>query len=384
MTRKVIDLPFALLILCLFFAACAPEATLTPESTLSSVAEQPTEAPRVVDPTPTPKPALAATPTQQAYVIAQEDQFAYQQAARLGRGVNLGNALEAPREGEWGVTLKEEYFDLIRDAGFDSVRVPIRWNAYALEESPFTISPDIFARVDWVIEQATARELAVVINIHHYEEIMATPRPEKERFLAIWEQIAKHYQSAPDTVFFEILNEPNGSLSTLYWVEYANEAIQVIRKTNPDRSIVVGPGNWNSLWNLWELSLPETDRNLIVTFHYYDPFQFTHQGAEWVDNSDPWLGTQWVEDEESLAKIRADFKVAYDWSLVNRRPIYLGEFGAYSKADLESRHLWTRSVARIAEEYGFAWAYWEFCAGFGVYDPNNERWNDPILTALIQ
>ena len=36
---------------------------------------------------------------------------------RLGRGINLGNALDAPKEGEWGVTLKEGYFKAIKEAG---------------------------------------------------------------------------------------------------------------------------------------------------------------------------------------------------------------------------------------------------------------------------
>lgn len=367
--------------LCLFLAGCGGSISIpTPTVELpTATIEIPTsELPTSTLPVkPTPTPTLTPGP------ISLENQFAFEQAARLGRGVNLGNALEAPNEGEWGVVLEEGYFDLIKQAGFDTVRVPIRWNAHALEKPPYTIDADFFARVDWVVDQALARNLNVILNIHHYNELMEEPRPHKERFLALWEQIADHYRQAPDSVYFELLNEPNNTLSALYWNDYAQEAIRTIRRTNARRTIIVGPGDWNSLWKLNELQLPEEDRNLIVTFHYYEPFQFTHQGAEWVENSTPWLGTKWSDDEASIGKIRRDFDIVKQWSEKNQRPIFLGEFGAYSKADDTSRHLWTNAVARAAEERGFSWAYWEFCAGFGVYNREKQSWNEPILTALI-
>jgi len=66
----------------------------------------------------------------------------FKQNKHLGRGINLGNALDGPSEGEWGVTLKEEYFKIIKKAGFDSVRIPIFVSTHALKEPPYTIDPD--------------------------------------------------------------------------------------------------------------------------------------------------------------------------------------------------------------------------------------------------
>src|SRR5262249_54322440 len=131
----------------------------------------------------------------------------------ISRGVNFGNALEAPNEGEWGVTLKEEYFDAIARAGFSSVRVPIRWSAHAEKEAPYTIDAKFFERIDWVIGQALSRKLAVVINVHHYEEMDRDPESHLPRFLVLWKQIAERYRSKPDHVFFEILNEPHDKLT---------------------------------------------------------------------------------------------------------------------------------------------------------------------------
>jgi endoglucanase len=71
------------------------------------------------------------------------------------------------------------------------------------------------------------------------------------------------------------------------------------------------------------------------------------------------------------------------WGEASNRPIYLGEFGAYGKADVQSRALWTAFVARQAEERGMSWAYWELCAGFGAYDAGKGVWREELLEALV-
>jgi endoglucanase len=307
----------------------------------------------------------------------------FQQNQCLARSVNLGNALEAPNEGEWGVTLQTEYFQLIKDAGFTAIRIPIKWSGHASPAAPYTIQSSFFARVDWAVAQAISRGLAAVINIHHYDEIMQNPEQHKDRFLALWEQLADHYKKYPDELFFELLNEPNANLTAELWNQYLAEAIQLIRQTNPYRTLIAGPVQWNSIGMIPTLALPDSDRNIIVTFHYYNPFEFTHQGAEWVSGSDTWLGTTWTGTSEQRQAVVQEFDAADAWAKVNNRPFYLGEFGAYSKADLNSRYLWTFFVAREAERRNFSWAYWEFCSGFGIYDPIAKKWNETLLKALI-
>jgi endoglucanase len=186
--------------------------------------------------------------------------FAMDRPLPIMRGINLGNALEAPFEGQWGVVIKDEYFKLIKDAGFDHVRIPIRWNAYADYKPPYTINPYIFERVDHVINEAFKNGLYVIINIHHYEEIMQEPEKHKERFLKLWEQIADHYKNYPESLYFELLNEPCFNLKSNLWNEYLKEAIKIIRKTNPTRKIIVGPTEWNNLYKLNELTIPLDDK----------------------------------------------------------------------------------------------------------------------------
>ena len=104
----------------------------------------------------------------------------------LRRGINMGNMLEAPTEGEWGLTLQEEYLDLIKEAGFDFVRLPVRWNTRAEQEWPYSIDPAFFARVDKVVNWALGRELAVILDLHHSEEMMGDPWSHIDRYLGIW------------------------------------------------------------------------------------------------------------------------------------------------------------------------------------------------------
>ncbi len=323
---------------------------------------------------PTPAPQLTSS---------RKGPDAFEQNKRLGRGVNLGNALEAPKEGEWGVTLQEEYFNLIQSAGFDSVRIPIRWSTHASQASPYTIEAAFFERVDWAVDQSIQNNLQVVINMHHYEEIFTDPAEHQERYLALWKQIAAHYKDYPDNLVFEILNEPHDKLTAPLWNDLLVKALAVVRQTNPERNVIIGPAEWNSLYKLSDLRLPEDDRQLIVTFHYYQPFQFTHQGAEWADGSEAWLGTTWMGTPAQEKALERDLDLAAGWAEKNNRPLYLGEFGAYNKADMDSRARWTAAVARQAEKRGMSWAYWEFCAGFGVYDPQLQVWINPLLNALI-
>lgn len=302
---------------------------------------------------------------------------------KMGKGINLGNALEAPEEGEWGMVIEEEYIELIRRAGFDAVRIPIRWNAHAKNSAPYTIYPEFFERIDKVVNWALDRDLLVMINIHHYNELMDQPARHRERFISIWEQIGDHYKEYENTLLFEVLNEPHGNLGPVRWNVFLKDAVEAIRKTNPNRTIVIGTSPWGGSGGLEDLSLPDDDRNLIVTVHNYNPFQFTHQGAEWVEGSDAWVGTTWTATEEQKNALIEELGRIKNWGEQHDRPIHLGEFGAYSAAPEESRILWTDYIRSEAEERGFSWAYWEFGAGFGIYDRESQQWRKGLLKALL-
>jgi endoglucanase len=310
-----------------------------------------------------------------------KDAFYYNRL--LGRGINLGNALEAPMEGAWGVTLRPEYFQIIKDAGFNAVRIPIRWSAHAETSPLYPIDAAFFDRVDWAVDQALSRNLVVVINVHHFVEMDKTPLDTLPRLFAIWTQIAQHYRGYSDRLFFELLNEPHDHLTDEVWQEFVPILLRVVRASNPTRIVLIGPAAWNGISHLDKLQLPEDDRYLIVTFHYYNPMPFTHQEAGWVKGSEAWKGTIWLGTTGEHEELAAAFNSAASWGERNTRPLNVGEFGAYEVGDMASRARWTRAVVEEAERRGFSWTYWEFCSGFGAYDLIADAWREPLLHALM-
>lgn len=236
-------------------------------------------------PTPSPRPAMSAMPAPDP----KETRLPFR------RGVNLGNALEAPMEGAWGLVIQDEWMAIIRDAGFDHVRLPVRWSAHAGREAPYTIDPTFLARVDHVLDLALEADLGVVLNVHHYEEMASEPLIHQERLEAIWRQLAVHYAEQPDNVAFELMNEPNGAADA-QWGSIWPPLYDIVRESDPDRLICVTGANWSSAGALSILTLPErvaTDDRVFATFHFYEPFSFTHQNADWVKGADAWGGTLW-------------------------------------------------------------------------------------------
>lgn len=324
--------------------------------------------------------AVAAVPA--ADPPPKADIFAANTA--LGRGVNLGNALEAPQEGDWGLTLQPEYFKLVRDAGFATVRLPVRWSAHAAKDAPYAVEAKFFERVDWALDRAAEQKLNVVLNVHHYAEMDDDPDAHLPRLVGIWEQVARRYKDRPPSVVFELLNEPHEKLTEEKWNAAIPAVLKAVRTTNPARPVVVGPGQWNGIWALPKLKLPD-DPNLIVTVHHYDPFPFTHQGAPWVTDEKvkATTGVRWTGSADEVKALRAKFDEAQTWAKAHNRPVFLGEFGAYQTADTDSRARWTAAVAREAEARGWSWAYWEFGSGFGAYDRDAKKWREPLLKALV-
>jgi endoglucanase len=221
----------------------------------------------------------------------------------------------------------------------------------------------------------------VILDLHEFHAMGENPEANKEKFLAFWQQLATHCRNASDQVLFEILNEPSAKLTPTLWNEYLREALTIIRASNPTRTVIIGPGFWNSVDHLNELALPETDRNLIVTVHYYKPMEFTHQGAAWTGNKDK-TGVDWGADAERQA-VKNDFAKVAAWAKEHNRPILLGEFGAYDKGPTDARVRYTDCVARTAESFGWSWSYWQFDSDFILWDMQRDAWVEPILRALI-
>ena len=298
----------------------------------------------------------------------------------LHRGVNILGYDPIWREPA-KARFQARHFAQIRRGGFDFVRVNLQ--AFRYMDAQDRLSPAWLKRLDWVVEQAKAAGLSVILDEHDFEPCSADPAMCRVRLGAFWSQVAPRYRRAPATVSFELLNEPHGKLDAAAWNALLGEMLAIVRRTNPTRTVVVGPTQWNSLAELGSLELPANDRNILVTFHYYEPFRFTHQGASWAKLSDV-SGVSWGSAEDR-ARLAADFDRVRAWSARTGRPVLLGEFGAYDKSGtpIALRAAYTAAVARAAEARGFPWAYWQFDSDFVVWDMKADGWVGPIKDALV-
>ena len=341
-------------------------------------------------PTPAVSPDIASYPPLANDAPPGASSNALSTASAIGRGVNFGNMLEAPTEGAWGLSVTDDFIDKAASAGFASVRLPVRWSNHASATAPFTIDPAFMSRVETVVDRLLAKGLVVVLNMHHYRQLDGDPLDASEarvadavldlRFVMLWEQIAERFKSRGGRLVLELYNEPHGRLNGEPWNVLAARALGVVRKSNPDRVVVIGPTSWNSASDLPKLKLPN-DANLIATVHDYNPFAFTHQGAEWVSPSPP-VGVTCCSPAQ-VAEMTAPLDAAKAWSTAKRYPVFVGEFGAYSKADEASRIIFNRTMRDAAETRGMSWTYWEFASGYGVYDPAKLTFRQPLLESLL-
>jgi endoglucanase len=274
------------------------------------------------------------------------------------------------------------HFAEIRRGGFDFVRVNLQ--AFRHMDKSNRLEPQWLAKLDDVVREAQKAGLGVVLDEHDFDKCSTDVAACRAQLTAFWTQVAPRYSNAPRNVAFELLNEPHDKLNGEEWNRLLAESLAIVRRSNPTRIVVVGPTHWNSLKDLPELKLP-ADPNLLVTFHYYEPFHFTHQGATWAGEEVKGLhGITWGSAQDRAA-IAADFDQVAAWSAANRRPILLGEFGAYDKSGtpVELRAAYTAADRCEAERRGFGWAYWQFEGDFIAWDMKRNAWVEPVHQALI-
>ena len=337
--------------------------------------------------------------------IADLNSPAHLAAKGFMRGVNIANYLEVPPSQHWSVSHSVLDLQEIRAQGFDHIRLPVGWQYYAGPAPAFELDNKIFAKADFMVTNATALGLNVIINIHNFNEFTTDPETNAAWFYAIWRQVAAHYASAPASVAFELLNEPKDAATTVRLNPIYAEAIRVIRQTNPQRTIFVGPGRWNSPGELRNLRLPDNDENLIVTLHSYAPMFFTHQGASWVGPDFKITGIVFPgppavplepnpglhlspkvlaliaryntepagKNPSSPEAFRSQIREARVWSEKFGRPVHFGEFGAFMKAGQASRANYYRLYRQALEAAGIGWAIWDWKSGFNYWDAKAQK-----------
>ncbi|MBP5441415.1 MAG: cellulase family glycosylhydrolase [Fibrobacter sp.] len=332
--------------------------------------------------------------------------------ARLGRGINLGNSWESDGldDAGWANPIRDTDFATIKDAGFNSVRIPVRWQNNS-NYTTHTVDPNRLQGVMEDIRLAIEQRLAVVINFHHYTELNcaggggtdgsgkkceyneATFANEKAHFLGLWTQVATALNTFPDDmVVLEILNEPiipNEKLVD----ELMNDAYTVIRKAAPGKTIMFESYHAAKFAELSILHLPVNEGNVIYSGHYYEPYAYTHQGHGYECIGDKAKANTAAKDMKYYANLA---KMLYpDVNGKDHIPLNMGEFGVAggelsmacinSSPSNEGKAEWAQKTAQAAIDNGMSFHYWGFgrTGGFDAYNYDSESWYPGFPQALI-
>lgn len=303
-------------------------------------------------------------------------------------------------------------FENIKSLGCDVIRLPINLHAMTQGAPEFKIEPLLFDFLDQVVDWAEELNLHLILDNHSFDAVNITSPAIIDTLVPVWKQMAEHMKNRSLLVYYEVLNEPH-YINDAQWNAIQQKVIDSIRTIDSVHTIIVGPAGWNSYNNLAAMPV-YADTNLIYTFHFYDPFIFTHQGANWTGPSMeslagvpfPYdaakmpalpaeLAGTWIQTEfnnygtnGTVNKVKALIDIAANFKNSRNVPVYCGEFGVFnSNSNNDDRIFWYEVVRSYFEEKGIAWTTWDYQGGFGLFEKGTDEMfnydlNIPLVTAL--
>ena len=213
--------------------------------------------------------------------------LATQRAKHLRRGINLSEWFAQVYDPK-GYTkehlvgwVTSDDIALIRTMGFDHVRLSINPEPMMRHNMADQIPQEYLGYLDAAVKMIIDHGLAVILDMHPESDFKAKlvqQDDQVEQFSDFWRALARHYSSYdPETVFFEVLNEPEFR-DRYRWAGVQAKLAAAIRDGAPRHTIIAAGANWSNVENLLAMT-PLSDPNVIYNFHFYDPHTFTHQGG---------------------------------------------------------------------------------------------------------
>jgi len=335
----------------------------------------------------------------------EEVSTAMEFTASMKIGWTLGNSLDAhndlsPGETAWGnPPITQALLDAVAAKGFGAVRIPVTWGSMIGPAPNYAINASWLRRVAEVVEYAGNAGMKSIINIHHdgadshywlsvkTADLSGPVKTEMDaKFIAVWKQIAQYFQESGNYLIFEAFNElHDGSWGNGNAAQHArvNELNQIFVNTvraaggkNSDRFLVIPGWVTRPSVTVQSLVLPKDtakDR-LIVTFHYYDPYDFAGS-AKWETwGSKSLTGSNGWANENYL---RNTFNSVKNKFIDSNIPVIIGEYGAVRQSSATGkahRKYYMEYVTKYAADCGFVPFYWDNGAlragseGFGLFN----------------
>jgi endoglucanase len=330
---------------------------------------------------------------------------------------------------DWRRNVTPAMFDALAAQGFDFIRLPTDPGP-ALAYGPGPDQDRLIDGMHAAAQMGLDAGLKVIVDLHPLprgEEIGGIESMLGDHFpdyVVLVGRIAARLSDLPaDRTALELLNEPSFDCEGVYageppkWPAMQAQLHAAARAAAPDLTIILTGACWsqaNALASLDPALIP--DANVLWTFHSYEPYSYTHQGASWTDDPVRYLrdlpyppslmtpdlaakiiadasarmtAAEGAADIEAITKAVSDYSASGDGNIGNdisvaaswadahnipRDRILMGEFGALHTVDevaqpMEWYHAFLTAKRQAAEKAGFGWAVLSWSGGMGIADP---------------
>ena len=340
---------------------------------------------------------------------------------RIKRGTNLSHWLSQSEErGEARRThIQEDDFARLDSLGFDFVRIPIDEVQFWDEEG--NKLPEAWQMLTQALDWSVKHHLRAIVDLHiirsHYfnavnegqenANTLFTSEKAQQDLINLWYQLSEALKGySNDSVAYEFMNEPVAPEHE-QWNQLVAKVHAALRKVEPKRTLVIGSNLWQGYQTIKYLRVPVNDKNIVLSFHYYNPMILTHYGAWWTpigkykgkvnypgilvskedfeaapDSLKPEL-EPYLTQEYNIDKIRADFKDAIEAAKKYNLQLFCGEWGVYEPVDRNLAYAWTKDMLKVFDEFNIAWTTWCYDADFGFWDQKKHDFKDKPLVDLL-
>ena len=323
----------------------------------------------------------------------------------IKNGVNISHWLsQSDQRGE----RRKAYFtrsdvEYIAGLGYDHIRIPID------EEQMFDENgrkeTEAFALLHEALGWCAEFDLRAVVDLHilrthHFnadKKPLFTDIKAQEQFYDCWRKISGELNKySVDKVAYEPMNEPVADDPEI-WNVIINRCVEIIRELEPNRTIIMGSNRWQNFATVKDLRIPENDPNIMISFHYYEPFLLTHYKASWTYTKDLSVPVHYPgqliadADLDAAQNHARSGRMIYNMDVIERNflqvveiakkyglKLYCGEYGCINAAPKEDKIRWYKDLYTLFERYGMARANWDYKGGFGIIsrgEPQTEMIN---------
>ncbi|MGY3213976.1 glycoside hydrolase family 5 protein [Mucilaginibacter sp. HD30] len=333
--------------------------------------------------------ALARVHAKSKPSVVDARAIAFKRAKSLNNGISISWLEQTWNKGILKAGIHQRDFALLKTLGFKSVRLPVAFNFFEQQKTPLN---DVLAQIDRVLALCNKYDFKLVLDYHYGNLNDANFLTETAKITKLWLILAKRYKSvSPDNLLFEIYNEPP-PINPQVWKDAAYNITTAIRKVDTKRTLIVGASNYNSIYELSRF-VRLADENIIYTFHFYEPFFFTHQGADWVGNQVATIGVPFPYNAENFPALSAKAKntwgetnyyqykvdgnerslfdkltIVKKWGAKYNVPLLCGEYGVYNKyANLDSRCRYITAMRKTLKTLNIPGMLWDYNGTFSIF-----------------